>query len=134
MKNQISSLEFSHIPVMLNEVLKISSPSAEKKFISANLFGKKPSFSAEENPKSINRISADSVAFETLNILGIENDLDRFEVFSMGNLYHSRLIEVVPDFTPDLADKHPLPLYGPPGVNAEIGKPMFSPGELARNP
>ena len=33
MKNQISSLEFSHIPVMLNEVLKISSPSAQKKFI-----------------------------------------------------------------------------------------------------
>ena len=39
MKNQISSLEFSHIPVMLNEVLKISSPSAEKKFIDCTFGG-----------------------------------------------------------------------------------------------
>ena len=39
MKNQISSLEFSHIPVMLNEVLKISSPSAQKKFIDCTFGG-----------------------------------------------------------------------------------------------
>ena len=39
MKNHISSLEFSHIPVMLNEVLKISSPSAQKKFIDCTFGG-----------------------------------------------------------------------------------------------
>ncbi len=39
MKNQISSLEFSHIPVMLDEVLKISSPSAQKKFIDCTFGG-----------------------------------------------------------------------------------------------
>jgi len=33
MNNQITSLEFSHFPVMLNEVLKITSPSSNKKFI-----------------------------------------------------------------------------------------------------
>ena len=33
MNNQTSSLEFSHIPVMLNEVLKISSPTNGGKFI-----------------------------------------------------------------------------------------------------
>ena len=33
MNNQTSSLEFSHFPVMLNEVLEISSPSTRKKFI-----------------------------------------------------------------------------------------------------
>ena len=33
MNNQTSSLEFSHFPVMLNEVLKISLPSTEKIFI-----------------------------------------------------------------------------------------------------
>ena len=39
MKNHISSLEFSHIPVMLNEVIKISSPSAQKKFIDCTFGG-----------------------------------------------------------------------------------------------
>lgn len=107
-ENFISHLaSFHNIPIVVlfsntnEDYAKPLWGSAEKKFISANLFGKKPSFSAEENPKSINRISADNIALETLNILGIENDLDRLEVFSMGNLYHSRLIEIVPDFTPD---------------------------------
>ena len=39
MNNQISSLEFSHFPVMLNEVLKISSPSIKKKFIDCTFGG-----------------------------------------------------------------------------------------------
>ena len=33
MSNQSSSLEFSHFPVMLNEVLKISSPESDKKHL-----------------------------------------------------------------------------------------------------
>ena len=33
MNNQTPSLEFSHFPVMLNEVLKIISPLTEEKFI-----------------------------------------------------------------------------------------------------
>ena len=39
MNNQTSSLEFSHFPVMLNEVLKISSPSPKKKFIDCTFGG-----------------------------------------------------------------------------------------------
>jgi len=39
MNNQTSSLEFSHFPVMLNEVLKISSPSRNKKFIDCTFGG-----------------------------------------------------------------------------------------------
>ncbi len=39
MNNQISSLEFSHYPVMLNEVLKISSLSTNKKFIDCTFGG-----------------------------------------------------------------------------------------------
>ncbi len=39
MDNQISSLEFSHFPVMLNEVLKISSPLINKKFIDCTFGG-----------------------------------------------------------------------------------------------
>ena len=39
MNNQISSLEFTHFPVMLNEVLKISSLSTNKKFIDCTFGG-----------------------------------------------------------------------------------------------
>ena len=39
MNNQTSSLEFTHIPVMLNEVLKISSPSSGGKFIDCTFGG-----------------------------------------------------------------------------------------------
>ena len=39
MNNQTSSLEFSHFPVMLKEVLKISSPSSKKKFIDCTFGG-----------------------------------------------------------------------------------------------
>ena len=39
MNNQTSSLEFSHFPVMLNEVLKISSPLNEKSFIDCTFGG-----------------------------------------------------------------------------------------------
>ena len=39
MSNQSSSLEFSHFPVMLNEVLKISSPLNEKSFIDCTFGG-----------------------------------------------------------------------------------------------
>ncbi|MDA9619045.1 16S rRNA (cytosine(1402)-N(4))-methyltransferase RsmH, partial [Candidatus Pelagibacter bacterium] len=39
MNNQTSSLEFSHFPVMLNEVLKISSPSTSKTFIDCTFGG-----------------------------------------------------------------------------------------------
>ena len=39
MSNQTSSLEFSHFPVMLNEVLQLSSPSYKKNFIDCTFGG-----------------------------------------------------------------------------------------------
>ena len=39
MDNQTSSLEFSHFPVMLNEVLRISAPSTKEKFIDCTFGG-----------------------------------------------------------------------------------------------
>ena len=39
MNNQISSLEISHFPVMLNEVLKITSPLPKKKIIDCTFGG-----------------------------------------------------------------------------------------------
>ncbi len=39
MNNQTSSLDFSHFPVMLNEVIKISSPSTKDKIIDCTFGG-----------------------------------------------------------------------------------------------
>ena len=39
MNNQTSSLENSHFPVMLNEILRISSPLTKKKFIDCTFGG-----------------------------------------------------------------------------------------------
>ena len=39
MNNQTSSLELSHSPVMISEVLKISSPLSKKKFIDCTFGG-----------------------------------------------------------------------------------------------
>ena len=39
MSNQTSSLEFTHFPVMLNEVIKILTPSSDKKFIDCTFGG-----------------------------------------------------------------------------------------------
>ena len=39
MNNHTSSLEFSHFPVMMNEVIKISSPATGGKFVDCNFGG-----------------------------------------------------------------------------------------------
>lgn len=72
-----------------------------KTFLMPDLKGKRPSFSSEESPKSINTISAESAAFETLKMLNINNEFNKFDVFYTGSNYHYKLIEIVPDFTPD---------------------------------
>lgn len=62
---------------------------------------KRPSFSADENPKSINKISAEEVASHTLNILGIKNEYDKYDVINIGDSFFQQSIEIVPDFIPD---------------------------------
>lgn len=58
------------------------------------------SFSASENPKTINQISAEEVAEKTLSYLSIENDFSKYDVFYIGSVYHISNIEIIPDFTP----------------------------------
>ena len=60
MNNQTSSLEFSHFPVMLNEVLKISSPSTKKKFIDCTFGG--------------GGYSKEILKFAKTNVLAIDRD------------------------------------------------------------
>jgi len=60
MNNQTSSLEFSHFPVMLNEVLKISSPSTKEKFIDCTFGG--------------GGYSKEILKFAKTNVLAIDRD------------------------------------------------------------
>ena len=60
MNNQTSSLEFSHFPVMLNEVLKISSPSTKEKFIDCTFGG--------------GGYSKEILKFEKTSVLAIDRD------------------------------------------------------------
>ena len=60
MNNQISLLEFPHFPVMLNEVLKISSPSTRKKFIDCTFGG--------------GSYSREILKFSKTNVLAVDRD------------------------------------------------------------
>jgi len=60
MNNQTSSLEFSHFPVMLNEVLKISSPSTKEKFLDCTFGG--------------GGYSKEILKFSKTNVLAIDRD------------------------------------------------------------
>ena len=60
MNNQTSSLEFPHFPVMLNEILKISSPSTRQKFIDCTFGG--------------GGFSKEILKFSKTNVLAIDRD------------------------------------------------------------
>lgn len=76
------------------------SKNANQIIIQANLKSKKPSYSGEEPIKTINTISAEEVAFKSLNVLGIKNDFDKYSILNIGSAYHQMLVEVVPNFIP----------------------------------
>lgn len=60
----------------------------------------KPSFASQEQNKTINKISAESIVAKTLDLLNINNSFNKYDVFSTGNLYYNKVIEVIPDFSP----------------------------------
>ena len=76
------------------------SPHPNQFCISAPRGALKPSYMAQENPKLINSITAEEVAAKTLDILEIPHDLGLVDPVYTGNLYHTRCVEVVPDFVP----------------------------------
>jgi hypothetical protein len=61
---------------------------------------KHASFTASENPKTINQISAEEVAEKTLSYLSIKNDFFEYDIFYIGSVYHISNVEVIPNFTP----------------------------------
>ena len=57
---------------------------------------RKPSYSAEENPKTINEINPDDIAGAVLNLLGIKYD-KKFKTIKKGVHYNAPIIQLVPD-------------------------------------
>lgn len=73
--------------------------------IEADRKGNKPSFSVDENPKTINNIKPEQVVKAALNLLKISDDITRESLF-IGPQYNSVIFEVImdnvirPDFFP----------------------------------
>jgi len=81
--------------------------STEKniKLIQADLNGKKPSYSPEENPKTINNIKPESIAIEILKLLEINEKINVETVF-IGQRYGQILLESIPSV---ILPNHVLP-------------------------
>jgi len=61
--------------------------------------GRKPSFLAEENPRTINFINPEEVAYSVLKLLDIQVK-NKIETKFIGDLYTTHILEAVPDFSP----------------------------------
>lgn len=62
--------------------------------------GKRPSYSAQEDPKTIRTIKVENVANSILELLEINARID-MKTIQVGNHYHESVMEVVPDFFTD---------------------------------
>tara|TARA_R100000734_G_C3315336_1_gene107258 strand:- start:22 stop:1146 length:1125 start_codon:yes stop_codon:yes gene_type:complete len=67
--------------------------------------GKKPSFSLQENPKTINLIKPEKIAQSVLHVLGIDKKIKHKTLF-IGNSYVSNFVEVIPTENTSVQSKH----------------------------
>jgi hypothetical protein len=65
------------------------------KLIQADLNGKKPSYAAEENPKTIDNIKPEEIASSILSLLGLDKTINQKTIF-IGNKYGALLLEAIP--------------------------------------
>jgi tmRNA-binding protein len=63
--------------------------------LQADLQGKKPSYAAEENPKTINRIKPETIANSIIKLLNLEEKIN-FETVFIGDKYGHLLLESTP--------------------------------------
>ena len=67
--------------------------------------GKKPSFSLQENPKTINLIKPEKIAQSVLDVLEIDKKIKHKTLF-IGNSYVSNFVEVIPTENTSVQSKH----------------------------
>lgn len=67
--------------------------------------GKKPSFSLEEHPKTINFIKPEEIAQSVLDVLGIDKKIKHKTIF-IGNNYTSSFVEVIPTQNTEIRASH----------------------------
>jgi hypothetical protein len=72
--------------------------------------GNKPSFSYQENPKTIRTIKPEKIAESVLNLLKIEERIN-FNTLRIGDNYHVQFVEIVPNFRANLEDQKNKTLY-----------------------
>lgn len=84
-----------------NKPKEISRPLWNKEFqILIESFDEYPSYAAVESPKTINRITPESVCAEILDALNIPHKLKSYKTLNIGELYYNPVFEIVPDFVP----------------------------------
>jgi hypothetical protein len=72
--------------------------------------GIKPSFSYQENPKTIRTIKPEKIAQSVFDLLKIEEKIN-FKTLRIGSHYHIQLVEVVPNFKANLEDQKDKTIY-----------------------
>jgi hypothetical protein len=72
--------------------------------------GNKPSFSYQENPKTIRSIKPEKIAESVLSLLEIEERIN-FNTLRIGSHYHIPFVEIVPNFRANLEDQKDKTLY-----------------------
>lgn len=73
------------------------SKDSDVRLIQADLRGKKPSYSAHEPDKVINRIKPEKIANSVLDLLGFKQNITQETIF-IGDEYGPVIVEYVPDF------------------------------------
>jgi hypothetical protein len=72
--------------------------------------GNKPSFSYQENPKTIRTIKPEDIANSALKLLNI-NETVKLKTLKIGSHYHIPIVEIVPNFRANLEDQKNKTLY-----------------------
>lgn len=69
---------------------------AKSVFIESHRFGRRPSFASQESPSTIALIPPEQIANAALSLLGLMPPVTRQSLF-IGDAYHQRIIELVPN-------------------------------------
>lgn len=72
---------------------------SKKVILESHRDGKKPSFLAEENPRTINLINPEDIAYGILKLLNINKKATN-KTYFVGDYYNTHILEAVPDFSP----------------------------------